>query len=141
MNAGKTIANLLAAAGLGSALIFTPCAALADEIVQSTGAVTYVSGGVATESLDRLAAMTRDFNLKLVFATKSGEYLSDVKVTIADASGKTMLETMSEGPWLLARLPRGNYQVIASNSGNAITQRVAVNDGRVKTVDFRWSSE
>jgi hypothetical protein len=141
MNHRKSIANLLAAASLGSMLLGPAIIAWAGEEVRTSGAVTYVSGGVATDSINRLTDMAKDFNLKLVFAMKSGEYLSDVKVSITDATGRTVLDAVSEGPWFLARLPQGNYRVTASSSGNAIAQRVMVDGGRLSTVDFRWSSE
>lgn len=67
--------------------------ALIDEILAGDG----------TGSIDRLNSLVGDFNLKLVFALKSGAYLSGVKLTIADAAGKTLVDTASEGPWLLAR--------------------------------------
>ena len=42
-------------------------------LVQTTGGVSHVSGGVGTDSIDRLNALAGDFNLKLVFALKSGD--------------------------------------------------------------------
>ncbi len=112
-----------------------------DESVQTAGRVAYVSGGVGTTSLDRLRSLAGDFNLKLVFALKSGDYVSSVNVTIADAAGKQLLDTTSEGPWFLAKLPAGNYQVAATFAGKAEKRTVAVGSEKLKTVDFRWSSE
>jgi hypothetical protein len=112
-----------------------------DETVQTAGGVSYVSGGVGTTSIDRLSSLTKDFNLKLVFALKSGDYVSDVKVTIANAAGKTLLDTTSEGPWFLTKLPVGNYQVVAIFAGNAEKRTIAVGTEKLKTVDFRWGSE
>ena len=112
-----------------------------DAIVQAPGGVSYVSGGVGAESTERLSLLARDFNLKLVFALKAGDYVSGVKVTIADAAGKTLLDTMSEGPWLLAKLPAGKYQVVATFAGRAEKRTIAVGAEKLKTVDFRWASE
>jgi len=67
--------------------------------------------------------------------------VSDVKVAIADAAGKTLLDTTSDGPWLLTRLPAGNYQIVATFSGNAVRRQVAVGTAKLRTVDFRWASE
>jgi hypothetical protein len=137
----KSIANLTAAAILGSMLFMPSAAVIAGEVVRSAGAVSYVSGGVGTESLDRLAAAANAFNLKLVFALNSGEYMGGVTVTIVDAAGRTVLDAASEGPWLLARLPAGEYRILAVSSGNAVRQHVAVSSGKLSTVDFRWPSE
>jgi hypothetical protein len=126
---------------LGAATLVPFADANSDESVQTVGRVSYVSGGVGTSSLDRLGSLARDFNLKLVFALKSGDYVSGVKVTIADAAGKQLLDTTSEGPWFLAKLPAGNYQVVATFADKAEKRTIAVGPEKLKTVDFRWGSE
>ena len=126
---------------LAVASLITVTNANSDESVQTAGAVTYVSGGVGTDSLARLRSLARDFNLKLVFAMKSGDYLSGVGVTIADAAGKTLVDTTSEGPWFLARLPAGNYQIVATSGGRAVKRQIAVGAAKLRTVDFRWATE
>ena len=133
----------LAAILLGFAFLAPAAGAPGDDaVVQKTaGGVSYVSGGVGTDSIDRLKSLSSDFNLKLVFALTSGSYVSDVKVAIADAKGRTILDTTSDGPWLLTRLPAGNYQVVATLSGNAVRRQVAVGAAKLRTVDFRWASE
>lgn len=68
-----------------------------DESVQTAGGVTYVSGGVGEDSLDRLRSLAGDFNLKLVSALKSGEYVSGVGIPIADAAGKRFWIRRPEG--------------------------------------------
>ena len=126
---------------LAVASLITVTNANSDESVQSAGGVTYVSGGVGEDSIDRLRSLSGDFNLKLVFAMKSGEYLSGVGVVIADSAGKTLLDTTSEGPWFLARLPAGNYQVVATSGGHAVKRQIAVGAAKLRTVDFRWATE
>lgn len=121
--------------------LVTVANANSDESVQTAGAVTYVSGGVGEGSLDRLRSLTGDFNLKLVFALKSGAYLSGVGVSIADAAGKTLLDTTSEGPWFLVSLPAGNYQIVATSGGHAVKRQIAVGAAKLRTVDFRWATE
>lgn len=126
---------------MGAASLVPAANANSDEAIQNTGRVSYVSGGVGTASTDRLSSLARDFNLKLVFALKSGDYVSDVKVNIADAAGKQLLDATSEGPWFLAKLPAGNYQVVANFAGKAEKRTIAIGSEKLKTVDFRWGSE
>lgn len=126
---------------LGSASFLTLAGNNAETIAQTPGGISYVSGGVGEKSLDRLNSMAGEFNLKLVFAMKSGEYVNDVSVVIADAKGKTILETVSEGPWLLARLPAGNYRIVASFAGKSEKRQAAVSASKLRTIDFRWASE
>lgn len=137
----QLLAHSLVAIFLGTASLLPVASANSDAIVQTAGGVTHVSGGVGTESRDRLNSLSGDFNLKLVFALKSGDYVSDVRVAIADAAGKALLDTTSEGPWFLVRLPAGNYQIVATLSGNAVKRQVAIGAARLRTIDLRWASE
>lgn len=135
------IAHGLAAVLMGSVSLIAIAGSNGDAIVQTAGNVPYVSGGVGDDSIERLDSLAKDFNLKLVFALSSGAYLSGVSVAIADTAGKTLLDATSSGPWLLVRLPAGNYRVIASFGGKAKEHRIAVGNAGLKTVDFRWESE
>lgn len=136
----KKFAQRFAAILLGSASLVSFASAGSDAIVRTDGGVSYVSGGVGTDSIDRLGSLAADFNLKLVFALKSGEYVSGVSVAITDAAGKTLLDTTSDGPWLLTKLPVGNYHIVATFAGNAAQRQIAVNATKLRTVDFRWAS-
>lgn len=137
----QLISYVVAAILLGSASVFALAGTNDESIAKTAGGITYVSGGVGDESIDRLNSMAGEFNLKLVFAMNSGEYVSDVSVVINDAKGKTVLETKSEGPWLLTRLPKGNYKIVASYAGKAERRQVAVGAKRLKTIGFRWASK
>lgn len=97
-----------------------------------------VSGGIGLDARDELAAKARDHNLKLVFALATREYLSDVDVRIADAKGREVAAQRSEGPWLFAKLPPGNYTVSATSNGNTITKKVSVGGKGQKVVNFLW---
>ena len=134
------LAHSFAVILLGSASLISVPSVNADEI-KTAGGVAYVSGGIGTDSIDRLGALASAYNLKLVFALNSGEYVSDVRVASANAAGTTLLDAMSAGPWLLTRLPPGNYRVVATFAGNAVTRQVAVGVKNLRTVDFRWVSE
>ncbi|HWV59006.1 MAG TPA: hypothetical protein VNZ57_16250, partial [Longimicrobiales bacterium] len=73
------------------------------------------SGGVGLaerESIEALAE-SESLNLKLVFAEPDGPYVSGVRVAVRNANGEAVLEAVTNGPWLLARLPAGAYRVQA----------------------------
>ncbi|WP_301101641.1 carboxypeptidase-like regulatory domain-containing protein [Propionivibrio sp.] len=114
--------------------------ARAEPVMQTAGQVAYVSGGVGTESIERLTAQADEFNLKLVFALNSGEFVSGVKVIITDDKGQAVLDAVSEGPWFLARLPVGKYQIVASLADKAERRSVNVGAAKLMTVDFRWAA-
>lgn len=136
-----SLANALAVILLGAASFVPAAGPDNDAIVKTAGGVSYVSGGIGLESRERLGSLARDFNLKLVFATSSGEYVSGVRVAIADAAGKTRLDAISEGPWFLTRLPAGNYQIVATSGGKAVKRQTAIGAANLTTIDFRWAAE
>jgi hypothetical protein len=65
-----------------------------------------------------LNSQASDYSLKLVLAAKgTGAYLSDVDVTVRSLPARDlMFEHHSEGSLVLAALPSGRYEVIASYS-------------------------
>jgi len=70
--------------------------------------------------------------------TKRGEFVSDVKVSIKDKAGKTVLEALSDGPMLLARLPAGAYTVSADYDGKTLVRKVNVDAKGVARAGFVW---
>jgi len=82
------------------------------------GSIAFMSGGVGEREREILKEMGRDYSLKLIFLNKKGEYLSDVIVKILDWNGKTILTTVSNGPWLFIDLPTGVYDLEASLKGD-----------------------
>jgi hypothetical protein len=102
------------------------------------GTAAVLSGGVGSDARDQLAAQAKDYNVKLIFALSSGEYLSDINVDITDASGRKVVDHVSNGPWMFAQLPPGNYTVSATLNGRKETRKISVGKQGQKVVDFRW---
>lgn len=110
------------------------------ESVPAAGNVSFVSGGVGADALERLEAREKEFNLKLVFTLSEGNYLADVGVRVADAAGKTVIEHVADGPIFMAKLPRGTYTVSATYDGRTQTRKIAVGE-RLQTAYLRWPAE
>ena len=100
--------------------------------------VPHISGGIGSTERDELRTKEREYNLKVITAMKSGEYLSGVQILIESATKDRMLETRMAGPILLAKLPPGSYTIKATASGQTLTQTVAIEAQGLKQVDFRW---
>ena len=100
--------------------------------------VKFVSGGVSDDSADRMAALGKEFNLKLLFAAKDGHYLADVSVSIMDAGNRKVLETVSEGPFLFAQLSPGKYAITATYAGTAQTRNTTIAATGRRELIFRW---
>jgi len=108
--------------------------------LKSGNKVAYVSGGVGLEQRAQLAQNEKESNLKLVFTEPQGSYLSGIGVTVADRSGNVLIDTTTQGPWLLARLDPGSYQVKVTDSQGS--QVRAVNLGKdLRTVHFRLTAQ
>lgn len=100
--------------------------------------VAAVSGGVSLNSRDELRTRTPEHNVKMVFALNTGNYVSDVQVKVANRSGGTVIDQVSTGPWLFAKLPPGSYTATATYNGKAVTQRFSVGKSGIRTAQFRW---
>ena len=102
--------------------------------------VQYVTGGVGTEQQEALNALHQQgYNLRLVFAERgTGAYLANVHVVLADAGGRTVLDTVADGPALYAKLPSGRYQVLAEHKGIRQTRNVTAGGGEVT---LYWAPE
>jgi len=107
-------------------------------VAASAADVPHISGGVGRTEREELRAKEREYNLKVVTAMKSGDYMSGVEIVIETATNQPMLETTMTGPILLAKLPPGSYTINATTRGQTLTQAVTVEVQGLKQVDFRW---
>jgi dipeptidase len=83
--------------------------------------------------------MAGDYNLKIVFALKEGNYLADASVLIKDAQDRTVLEAVSDGPWFYAKLPAGQYAVTATMMEKANTEKVQIKPAGQSVLHFYWT--
>lgn len=110
---------------------------LPPEIQTGTG-ITYLSGGVGLDERETLSHIGQDYDLKLGFAEKAGNYLSDVEVSIKDAESNTILEAISRGPWFFAKLPAGKYTIQATMKGKTHQQVARVTTHGQTALYFYW---
>jgi hypothetical protein len=134
----RCLFSALLLAGLSS---FSALAAAAEGgplQIQDYQGVPYVTGGVGEEERDYLKTISKNFNLKLMFAATTGNYLSDVQVEIRDARNQTVLDAVSNGPFLYADLPAGSYTVAVSGPGQVAKRSVKLSRGRQVQLNFFW---
>jgi hypothetical protein len=109
---------------------------------QTQGEVKFVSGGVGGDEQDAMQAMRADYNLHMLFSIRdTGEYLSDVKVSITDSSGNIVMESVSDGPMLFAKLKPGLYNVAADRNGQVIRKTTTIKGSRKASLFFNWLEE
>lgn len=101
--------------------------------------VPAVAGGVGLNARAMLAGEARpEHNVKMVFALDAGNYLADVHVRVRDQKGRTVIDGVSDGPWLYAKLPSGQYTASATYSGQTVTKRFSVGGSGMREAHFRW---
>lgn len=99
----------------------------------------FVTGGIGLDESEHLKAVSRDFSLSVLVATKSGAYLADTHITVTDAQGQTVLDAQSAGPYLLVDLARGVYKVEATYLGEKRQQRVSIGTNTHTNVAFAFN--
>ena len=131
-----------AMSGIGVA-VAAEAAMSSDEIPIDQGTylgTPWVSGGVGESAREALMKEYDDYNLKLEFAVAEGSYLADVAVSLTTPDGVPVLRAFSPGPWLIAKLPAGRYQVAVNGFEKTFVREVQVpcarpGDGDLQRLD------
>jgi hypothetical protein len=105
---------------------------------QQQGNITFVSGGAGTEDRDALRQVENQYNLRLLFAARNGNYLAGIAVTLNDMRGNAVLDTIAEGPIFYAHVPPGRYRLTVSNQGQSQSRDISIGNGAVRQ-DFYWA--
>ena len=129
----------------GLVVISLAAAAHADEgtlpAERSQGSVTYISGGIGKDESDAMKLAASRYSLAIEMSSPAGpraEYVADVKIDIRDQRGATVLNTISDGPLLLANLPPGRYTVNATKNGASQRRDIVVGSGTRPRVMFSF---
>jgi hypothetical protein len=98
----------------------------------------HISGGVGEDARRELLAKEGDYNLKIIAADKSGDYLAAVQVVIESGRKERVLDTTMEGPILLIKLAPGTYTIRATSDDKTLTRTVTIAAQGLRQADFRW---
>lgn len=95
---------------------------------KSDQGVSFVSGGVTIDDRKTMRAERGSYNLWIAtVAKRSGAYLSDVRLAITRAGDKApLLARTMDGPWLLATLPPGRYDIVATMPGEGANKEQTI---------------
>jgi len=124
--------NFLASAALLAIVSTASVAAAAPDEEKVINGITYAGGGVGGEG--QTDPRWPAYPAKLVFAGGDGAYLSDIAVSIENAKGESVFETVCDGPWLLVNLPPDKYR-IAAVAENAYRNEFTMTVGGGKQVE------
>jgi hypothetical protein len=107
------------------------------------GAIVYRSGGIGESEAAAMKAAAGRYPLEVLFAERepsgAASYMAGDRLSIRDAGGKEVLNTVSNGPFLLARLPAGRYTLTASHNGKTQTRAVSIGPQHIRVV-FEWKA-
>lgn len=109
---------------------------------QMQGSVAYLNGGAGDEEVEFIRQSMKDYTLALGFAragSPRAEYVASVSVTIKNAGGETVFEAPSVGPYLLVKLPPGNYTVVATYENQSRTRPVTAGRTASSIVTIEWN--
>lgn len=134
---------------LGAALLIRPAFAAEGSTAplpaeKIAGQVHYVTGGVGQEEAEAFRQAQSKYPLALEFGNQTkprAQFTADVNVLIRDARGNTVLDAVSDGPFLLARLPAGRYTIRATRNGKTLDRVATVAGGKSTHVAFLWQDE
>ena len=108
---------------------------------RKAGPVTYISGGTERLEADAIKRAAQNYPLELVFVEKVGKRekpLADMPVRITDDKGRVVFEGQADGPYFLARLPKGKYTVSTRWDAWSFSREVRIGADRERVV-FAWS--
>lgn len=113
--------------------------AMADGLppMQTQAGVQYTCGGIGEDESKAFLAARKTFPLSLLFATKAGAYLADVKIALRHAGGDEVFNVLAEGPMCLIKLPAGAYTLTANSEGLTQQRSFKIN-GKPAYVDIRF---
>lgn len=134
-------AHLLAAALLAAG---TTRAAAQLPDVQSAAGIEYLSGGIGLDESQAILGASRNWPLTLEFsqtASPRAHYVADVDVSIHEPSGRSLLGTTADGPYLLVRLAPGRYTINATLGGKTLTRTVTLRAGAPARLSFQWPAD
>lgn len=73
----------------------------------------YMNGGLTFDEQQTMERQSAPYNLKLLFAPRSGTSVSPVLLLIGDNQGRRVDKIMLHGPWFYIQLPSGGYTIVA----------------------------
>lgn len=93
---------------------------------QQAGAVSYVSGGVSSDEAEAFKAARSTYPLAIELVQQQpgrNEFTADVRVTLTDSAGHVVLDAKADGPFMLVRVPPGQYRVQATLNGRSMESK------------------
>ena len=132
--------SLLVAAACGIGLLGALSAHAANPPIYMTHGVEYMSGGIGTDEAELMQTVSPRWAATFEFAIKDhkgADFAANVHVTVRDKSGTALLDNVvSGGPYMVARLEPGEYEVEAQLGGQSLKQPLQIMAGAPAKATF-----
>lgn len=141
MNYTVLLVAIFLAAGLARPMVSLGEDSMEVPKIETVGNVTYVSGGIGDSEAEMMRGVAKDYPLVMAFVQKlkqQEEFLADIKLQIQDIHKYMVLDVVTEGPYLFAKLPKGKYLITAEHNGDVKQQWVRVDGKKHQRVVFWW---
>ncbi len=117
--------------GIGATVLLAAVSVWGQELPpeQRVGEVAFVTGGASESELVAFRQASSRYPLAIeVRRTSSGRPgpTTGAQVVVTTRSGEEVISTRAEGPFVLARVPPGDYVVQAELNGRVLSQDVVV---------------
>jgi hypothetical protein len=134
------VRSLLVAAACGVALLGAISANAANPPIFMTHGVEYMSGGIGADEAELMQVVSPRWAATFEFAVKDhkgADLAANVHVTVRDKSGTALLDNVvSGGPYFVARLEPGEYEVEAQLGGQSLKQPLQIMAGAPAKATF-----
>lgn len=98
-----------------------------------SGDVSYVTGGIPYEQIPAFTQARGQYSLNVEVYEKDGAkngFSADAQVKLIDRKGAVVLDAKTDGPFLWAKVPPGQYRLQTTLAGKMKEQRVSVGSGK-----------
>ncbi|MDQ0573223.1 hypothetical protein QFZ42_005057 [Variovorax paradoxus] len=133
-------AAMLCGAALLAAL--SPAHSAINPPIHMTHGIEYMSGGIGSDEAELMETVAPRWPATFEFAIKDhkgADFAAGVHVTVRSSNGTALLDdVVSGGPFMVARLDPGTYEVEARLLGNTLKQTLHVLPGAPARVAFVW---
>jgi hypothetical protein len=110
--------------------------------IHMANGIEYMSGGISSDEAALMQTVAPRWPATFEFAIKDGtrsDFAADVAITVRDAAGRALLSQVNaEGPFMVARLEPGRYEVEATLAGRTLKQTVEIHAGSPTRTLFLW---
>ncbi|MET3494008.1 hypothetical protein [Variovorax boronicumulans] len=110
--------------------------------IYMTHGVEYMSGGIGSDEAKLMETVSPRWPATFEFAIKDrkgADFAAGVHVTVRDGSGVALLDNVvSGGPFMVARLEPGTYEVEARIGSQVLKQQLHVLQGAPAKAVFEW---